>query len=211
MDIINSKNELCKKELCKKELPKIILLSGPKRCGKDTLANYLNDNYKYEHLKITTKLKECIKLLFDLNDNDLEEIKELVNPEWKTTPRKMMQFIGTELFQYKIQELIPNIGRNFWIKSLFNNELINKLTSIEDYRIVISDLRFIHELEEIKKINIPYCHIRIINPKLDYKPDEHISENELFQMKYEYEIINDNDIYNYYFKIDNMMKELIKI
>jgi len=195
----------------KKPFPKIILLSGPKRCGKDTFANYLETNHKYIHLKITTKLKECIKLLFDLNDNDLEEIKELVNPEWKITPRRMMQFIGTELFQYKIQELIPNIKRNFWIKSLFNNELINNLTSIQDYRIVISDLRFIHELEEIKKINIPYCHIRINNPNLDYNRDEHISENELYQMEYDFEIINNNDIYNYYYKIDKMMNDLIKI
>ena len=123
----------------------------------------------------------------------------------------MMQFIGTELFQYKIQELIPNIQRNFWIKSLFNNELINNLTSIQDYRIVISDLRFIHELEEIKKINIPYCHIRINNPNLDYNRDEHISENELYQMEYDFEIINNNDIYNYYYKIDKMMNDLIKI
>ena len=118
MDI--TKNELCKKELCKKELPKIILLSGVKRCGKDTLANYLNDNYKYEHLKITTKLKECIKLLFDLNDNDLEEIKELVNPEWKTTPRKMMQFIGTELFVRIWSTPWPKDIRPFRLFSSFN-------------------------------------------------------------------------------------------
>ena len=144
------------------ELPKIILLSGPKRCGKDTLANYLKDNYNYEHLKITSKLKECIKLFFDLEDYDLEEIKELTNPEWKTSPRKMMQFIGTEMFQYKIQELLPNVGKKFWIKSLFNNTLISKLTDTnEDYKIVISDLRFKHELEEIKNLNIPLVHLRI--------------------------------------------------
>jgi len=193
----------------KNYLPKIILLSGPKRCGKDTFANYLEKNYDYVHVKITTKLKECIKLLFDLKDNDLEEIKELVNPEWKTTPRKMMQFIGTEIFQYKIQELLPNIERNFWIKSLLNNELINKLTSINNYRIVISDLRFIHELEEIKKINIPFYHIRINNPKLNYEYDSHISENEIYNINYNFKIDNDSDLYNFYLKIDNIMKTFI--
>lgn len=191
------------------ELPKIILLSGPKRCGKDTLANYLLDNYNYEHLKITSKLKECIKLLFDLEDYDLEEIKELTNPEWKTSPRKMMQFIGTEMFQYKIQELLPNVGKKFWIKSLFNNTLISKLTDTnEDYRIVISDLRFKHELEEIKNLNIPLVHLRIKKDDLNYKKDEHISENELYELKYDYEIDNNNDVFNYYYKIDNLMRKI---
>ena len=191
------------------ELPKIILLSGPKRCGKDTLANYLKDNYNYEHLKITSKLKECIKLLFDLEDYDLEEIKELTNPEWKTTPRKMMQFIGTEMFQYKIQELLPNVGKKFWIKSLFNNTLISKLTNTnDDYKIVISDLRFKHELEEIKNLNIPLLHIRIKKDNLNYKKDGHISENELYDLNYDYEINNNNDVFNYYYKIDNLMKKI---
>jgi len=53
-------------------LPKIILLSGSKRSGKDTFANYLEEHYGYKHIKITTKLKNCIKMLFDLEDEDLE-------------------------------------------------------------------------------------------------------------------------------------------
>ena len=135
-------------------IPKIILLSGAKRSGKDTFANYLEEHYGYKHIKITTKLKNCIKMLFDLEDEDLEDNKELVNPEWKVTPRRIMQFMGTEMFQNKIQELIPNIGKTFWIKSLLNNELITKLMTNKEYKIVISDLRFIHELEEIKKLEI---------------------------------------------------------
>ena len=47
-------------------LPKIIAVCGYKRSGKDTIAKYLNKKYNYKHLKITYKLKECLKLLFDL-------------------------------------------------------------------------------------------------------------------------------------------------
>ena len=192
-------------------LPKIILLSGAKRSGKDTFANYLEEHYGYKHIKITTKLKNCIKILFDLEDEDLEDNKELVNPEWKVTPRRIMQFMGTEMFQNKIQELIPNIGKTFWIKSLLNNELITKLMTNKEYKIVISDLRFIHELEEIKKINIQFFHIRINNNNLNYTIDNHISENEFYKLKYDYVINNNNSIYDYYYEIEKLMNGLIKI
>ena len=40
-------------------------------------------------------------------------------------------FVGTDMFQYKIQELIHDIGKDFWIKSLlFLSRSINFLISI---------------------------------------------------------------------------------
>ncbi len=190
------------------ELPKIILLSGIKRCGKDTFANYLSKNYGYHHVKITNKLKDCIKLLFNLQDKDFEEKKEDINPNWNVSSRRLMQFIGTDIFQYKIQELIPDIGRNFWIKSLLNEELINNLVTKNDYKIVISDLRFLHEYNEFEKLNIPFIHIRINNPNLKYKKDNHISETELYQLSYNYEIKNDSTLDIFYSKISSLLKSI---
>ena len=190
------------------KLPQIILLSGSKRCGKDTFAKYLQENYDYNHVKITSKLKYCIKLLFNLEDKDFEQKKEELNPNWNTTPRRLMQFIGTDIFQYKIQELIPHIGRNFWIQSLFNEELLYNLINNANYKIVISDLRFLHELNEIEKLNISYIHIRINNPNLDNQVDAHISETELYQIPYNYEIKNDNSLDVFYSKISSLIKFL---
>ena len=109
------------------KLPKIIALCGYKGSGKDTAAEYLVTKYKYNHYKISEKLKEVIKLLFNLDDNDLEKNKDEINDKWGIEPRKIMQFIGTDMFQYKLQELFPNIEKTFWIKSLFTDELINKI------------------------------------------------------------------------------------
>ena len=95
-----------------------------------------------------------------------------------------------------INEMHAKFGVHEWVKKTKDSGELHKLEKFLEFR-----LNFLQEeLEETRKAAV-----------LDYKPDEHISENELYQMKYEYEIINDNDIYNYYFKIDNMMKELIKI
>lgn len=187
-------------------MPKIIMLSGAKRCGKDTVAQFLSSKYGYHHIKITSKLKDCIKLLFDLNDNDLEINKEEINETWNTTPRKMMQFIGTEMFQYKIQELLPNIGKKFWIKSLLNETLINDLNNNKNYRIVISDLRFKHEWEEIEKRNISNIHIRITNNNLNYVKDNHISEKELYEIPYNFEIKNNSNFNNLYNSIEDLIK-----
>ena len=186
------------------ELPKIILLSGAKRCGKDTFANFLSQNFGYHHVKITTKLNECLKLLFSLDDKDFEERKEDINQNWNVSSRRLMQFIGTDIFQYKIQELIPHIGRNFWIKTLLNDKLIYNLVNNKDYRIVISDLRFLHEYNEIKNLNISFIHIRISNPKLDYEEDKHIREKELYKISYNYEIKNNSSLKIYYSNISNL-------
>jgi|TARA_B110000240_G_scaffold191134_1_gene233341 hypothetical protein len=192
------------------KLPQIILLSGLKRSGKDTVANYIQKTINYKHIKISSKMKECIKLLFNLNDDDLEDKKEIINDTWSISTRKIMQFVGTDIFQFKIQELLPDIGRSFWIKSLINDEY-NNITNLYNYNIVISDLRFLHEMNEIKKLNIPFIHIRIINPSLCYEVDTHISENEFYQIPYDYEIINDSSLEKLYSNINNLIKNnLIK-
>jgi hypothetical protein len=73
-----------------------------------------------------------------------DDEKDHVDEKWGISPRDAMKFIGTEMMQYKIQELLPEIGRNFWIK-----QLINKINVGEN--IIISDLRFVHEFLMIKE------------------------------------------------------------
>jgi dephospho-CoA kinase len=181
--------------------PSIIAICGYKRSGKDTIAEYLTKNYNYNHYKITDKLRKVVQLLFNLNDNDYEKNKEINDTRWNTTPRKIMQFIGTEVFQYKIQELIPNISRNFWIKSLLSDELINNINN-NNHKIVISDLRFIHEYENLKQLNIPLVVIKVTNNKIK-NIDNHISETEHLKIPIDYEIENNGTLQQLY---DNINK-----
>jgi len=189
------------------KLPKIIALCGYKGSGKDTVAEYLVDKYKYNHYKISEKLKEVIKLLFNLDDNDLEKNKDKINDKWGIEPRKIMQFIGTDMFQYKLQEIFPNIEKNFWIKSLFTDELINKIKN-EDYRIVISDLRFLHEYNLISNIGVSYIILKVNNSSLK-KNDKHISENEFNNIPINDIILNNSSIQQLYNNIDNIVFSII--
>jgi len=186
-------------------LPKIIAVCGYKRSGKDTIAKYLNKKYNYKHLKITYKLKECLKLLFDLRDHELEtDKKEKINKKWNVTPRKLMQFIGTEIFQYKIQEILPDIDKKFWIKTFLTDSLVNNLRNKKDFHIVISDIRFLHEYEELKKLNIPISVIKVTNDNImiDSNEELHISEREFIKIPYDKEILNNSSFDDMYKKID---------
>jgi hypothetical protein len=169
---------------------KIVALCGLKGCGKDFVANYINMTQNFEHLKISAKLKEISKILFDIDDDQIEgKKKECIDERWNVTPRQMMQFIGTEVFQYKIQELIPECDRNFWIKSFVNTMKVNK-----NKNVVVSDMRFLHEYDYINK----HLHTHeLIIIRIDSSTqniydtnDTHVSETEYKQIPVDYQITN---------------------
>ena len=185
------------------KIPAIIAICGYKRCGKDTIADYVSNVYNYKHLKISYKVKELVKNLFNITDTDYDNKKEIRNEYWGVSIRQMMQFIGTDMFQFKIQELIPDIGRDFWIKSLLSSDLINDIKN-KKYNIVLSDLRFIHEYNKLKELNIPLVVIRVTNSNVN-NTDNHISELEHLNIPFDYEIKNDGSITELYHNIDAVL------
>ena len=121
--------------------PEVIAICGLKRAGKDTLANYISLKYGYNHVKISTTLKNVVKAAFKVSDDDLESSqKDLIHPKLGVSTRVIMDFIGTHVFQYELQKILQNVKRCFWINQLIENEKAH-------FPIVISDLRFQHEVE----------------------------------------------------------------
>jgi hypothetical protein len=161
-------------------LPRIIALCGRKRCGKDTVANFLCTEYNYINKKISQDLKNVIKTLFGFTNDQIEsDAKDIIDEKWGITPRKTMQFFGTEIMQEKIQELLPGIGRRFWIESFIKNNISN---DINNNFIVISDLRFLHEYEELKKYNVFVIRIERNYLYTNINNNEHISETEFLKI-----------------------------
>lgn len=177
---------------------KIIGICGFKGSGKDLTANYISNKYGYVHKKISQPLKDIINILFNV---DCENNKEIINNTWNVSSRQIMEYIGTEIFQYKIQELLPNIGRNFWIKSLLENNT--------DEKIVLSDLRFQHEIDYIRNNNIDLKIFRINRfNNINYN-EQHISEQEYINFKVDHDIKND-DIESLYKNIDMIFNDSFK-
>lgn len=180
----------------------IIAICGPKRSGKDTIADHLISKYNYEKIKIADPLKSVTKELFGFTEDQIGETdaKDIIDERWGITPRKALQFFGTEVMQYKIQELLPDIGRKFWI-----NRLIAGLP-MEDSNYVISDLRFLHEYEELyKKTKDNLCIIKVFRPGKTDEKDTHVSELEYKAIKEDILLINDGNIGDLLVKLDNAL------
>ena len=166
-------------------MKKIIAICGSKRAGKDTLANIISNdlNVDFEHVKISQKLKTMCQTLFNFSDEQIEtDLKEDIDPKWNITPRKAMQFMGTEIMQYKIQDLLgPGIGREFWINSLLES------FDRQSRNYVISDLRFHHEYRRIRQIG--GIIVKIVDNDI-VNIDNHISENEFQQFDVDFIVDN---------------------
>ncbi len=182
----------------------IIGICGKRRSGKDAIAEHLVTNYNFVNCKIAEKLKTVCQLLFNFTDEEIEVTKDATHSKWQISPRQAMQFIGTEVMQYEIQKLLPGIQRSFWINSMLESNYGHH------ERIVISDLRFLHEVEAIKQYiagsDTKFTIIRICRPLsatfVSNEIDKHISEQECDRIAPDFIIENDGSLRDLITKID---------
>ena len=179
----------------------IIAICGLKRCGKDTVAEYLVQRYahKFRHVKIAAPLKEVCGLLFGWSAQHMEDDnKDAVDPAWGISPRAALQFVGTEMMQYKIQELLgPGIGRTFWIRSFIMSLQPNE-------SVIISDMRFVHEYDMLKAA----FGSRLLTIKVTKQgatdDDAHCSEQEWKQIDHDILIENNGTLQQLYKTLDKL-------
>jgi dephospho-CoA kinase len=194
-----------------KNLPKVICLTGVKRSGKDTVAEYLCQKYGYKNIKISAPLKESLKVLFGFTEEELEgESKDKNHEIWDVTPRKVMQFFGTEVMQYKLNDIMPWCGRCFWIDRLIR-ENIDPLGA--DERVVISDMRFMHEYEKLVSLSCEKVFWRIerdVNGEHRKEVNtEHSSESELVRIPVNNIVKNTGTIDELYKTIERILRKSI--
>lgn len=181
-------------------MTRVIAICGLKRSGKDTVAEMIlrhgtsSKEPGYEIRHIATRLKEVVKLLFDFsNEQMMGNEKDILDERWNITPRRAMQYFGTEMVQHHMSKLLLNDrGKYFWIDNLTSQ--INGSNKIQ----VIPDLRFLHEYDTLNtlykgKLTI----IRVIREKM-YASDDisntHISESEYFNIPPNIIIKNDGTL-----------------
>lgn len=188
------------------QFPRVIGLCGRRRVGKDTVATILNELYSYENVKISQDLKDALRILFGFTGEQIESgLKDQTDEYWGISPRQAMQYIGTEVMQYNINELLPDIGRKFWIKGCINKHI----APFDNKRIVLSDLRFVHEYEELKnKFKEDFMVIRIDRDleNANTLVDEHVSEKEYLNIPFDINIINNGTKEELVTKIKHILK-----
>jgi hypothetical protein len=164
-------------------IPRVVAICGRRRAGKDTIAEYLVRHHGYVLCKIAAPLKEATCALFGMQSEQLEcDKKDEVDERWGITPRQALQFLGTDVMQFKLPELLPGIGRSFWIQSFIHRNMQPGHPPL-----VVSDMRFIHEYEELKKQTDVFV-IRVDRPlrgaRMHDRMDEHPSETECERIPY---------------------------
>lgn len=162
--------------------PKIFVLSGKAKSGKNTVANIINEYYKDKCIQISFAhyLKEYVKNISNWDGSEDDK------------PRDLLQSIGIDLIKNKINPnlLIDRICDDIKVYSYFF-----------DY-IIITDARLVDEVEMLKN-NFECVTIRITNLKennLTIDQQNHITETDLDNYKFDYVIEN-----NEYLK-DNILK-----
>ena len=192
----------------------IIAICGAKRSGKDVLAKHLVATRGFKKLSFAEPLKKAVRELFNFNDiqvgideeNAVGDEKDIIDERWGISPRKALQFFGTEIMQHSINELIPNTNRGF-----FADILLSRISGNSCDSYVISDMRFLHEYNKLKSLTkardaCSLIVVKISRPSINIAEvaggaggaggtrDTHISENEYIDIPYDVEIINDGAI-----------------
>lgn len=171
----------------KKREPKIFLIAGRARHGKDTMAAmireyYLKQGLMPERLQFSYYIKDYAKRLTSWDGS--EETKDEI--------REFLQELGTEIIRKQIDPdfFIHRVCDDIRVYSFFCDVL------------TISDVRFPREIEEVKKVFPKTISILIERPHFDSP----LNQNE---KKHETETaLNDYHNYDYIIQNDGTIEEL---
>ena len=134
----------------------LIGISGHAGSGKDSLATYLHTFYQNVYIEsFAGPLKAACSQAFGIpieqfSDRDLKEER---NEYWNVSPREIAQYIGTEFFRERINELTRD-DPSFWIRRL-EGKLLGQLLLegdgeyAEGDTVIIQDVRFQDEYDWI--------------------------------------------------------------
>ena len=183
----------------------IYLITGKKRAGKDTTADFLKSYIGGRKIALADPMKMVAQVMFDWDYNHIEHYKETVDPRYGISPRQFLQTFGTEYAQFYLSDKFPEYktttGRTLWAKYLVNT--IKKYPEVNNW--FVSDVRFPHEVEEVTKAFDDVKVLKIIRPDHICK-DEHCSETSIDEIISDVVMFNTGTLTDY----DNMIHDYVR-
>lgn len=175
----------------------IIGITGYARHGKDTVAKYLKNYINEQHpsydvviasLADPIKRAACEMFGWDYPLND--DTKDTVDERYGVSPRQVLQILGTEFGQYMLMDKFPDFkkicGRKLWVK-----RLLDQYQDVDF--LIIPDVRFSHEAEEIRSVSSVSQIIKVYRP--DYAVNTfHLSEQEIASIVTDHLILNNGGL-----------------
>ena len=199
----------------------IFCISGQKRAGKDTIANYIMDNVITARVSFADPVRAVCRAYFGWDDEWLlGNKKEDIDPYWGISPRQAMQYLGTEVGRIGIAQNYSNFyditGDSIWIKNA--QKTIRKISDEygEEYdkfgakirAVVIPDMRFLNEYDAMKKMSEEGYKVITIGVRRNGLPsDNHASETEIKYCveKCDFILENDKDIPDLHKKVHQFL------
>lgn len=165
---------------------KIVGLAGPARCGKDTIAWMLRNQYDAEQFAFAGALKKAASVLLNYpmefvnGENGYD--RESIMPEWGFSMREFLQKLGTECMREQFRE-------DFWINRIRVELAHSNLPA------VITDVRFENEAAFVRGCGGVVWHIeRPQDNGLDERAKAHASEAGVALREGDQIVINDGTL-----------------
>lgn len=194
---------------------KIIVLSGKKGVGKDTVSDLIDsiilDNCQKKSIPIyqipiflkyplARPIKKIVSTFTGIPIKELDENKESKLEGYYRSPRE---------FYRKVCDFIADV---FGQKSIVNytiNEIKNDINECSDrVNFIITDMRFDFEFEELKKLeNVTFIRIK----RNVEKDNSHYSETSLDNVpdsEFDFVIENNKNILSLRYEVKKILKEL---
>ena len=184
---------------------KIIVLSGNKGVGKDTVANFMQDMFHYTLCKtfaFAKPIKEITSILLDTPIETLDEYKDrsvheigLTELSKSMTPRNYYTTIG-DMF-------CKTFGKEVFAKII--------LKQIEESNFefnIITDMRFRHEYNLLKELKPIFIRVKSNRVKLD---TTHYSETDLLYLSddaFDYVIDNSGTIRDLFLRVKGIVEAI---
>ena len=178
---------------------RIIGIIGKKGSGKDTVGDYLIEEYNYVRFAFGDKVKDVARTLFNFSETQLYgNQKDTIDKRYGLKPRHVFQRLGTEFGQFDIHQLFPEINDKIALRSFWTIAFKEFCQKNPDKNIVVTDVRFRHECQVITEMGGEFVKIK----RNGLPEDIHLSETELSNIKFERVLDNNFERVDLYSQID---------
>lgn len=181
----------------------LILISGKKRAGKDTASAILKGLLVNSEVTSFAKpLKEILAVTLGVS---IEELEDLKNDETNIEiwDKNLKDFRVITNFRRSIQALGTEGIRRWFGEGIWAETLIKQPLRVNTEYLIVSDWRYVKELEVLKHDFGQVITIRIEN-RLNTDNDSHSSERDLEGFTFDYTIDNTS-------KDDSLSIELLRV
>lgn len=178
----------------------LVGICGKAGSGKDTVGDHLINKYGFKKIALADPIKRLVKDVFVLDDHTTYDriAREEPLDEWEGwSVRKLLQFIGTELFRENIDDAV-------WVKSLWF-----RIQNDKENNYVVTDVRFPNELKFFKdNAGADFTSIKVIRDGCEGSVGLEGHASESFDLETERIINNDGTIKELYNTVDHIIEEL---